>query len=319
MMQKTLFPAALFLVLLMGSSQFALAQQEGTKQEAADSCHITNIVPSFLSFWDEFAKADTATQTKIFQEKVIVPNQAVYDGVMSTVPIPLTTLIPQALAKVPEHIDAMRSMNQSITNEVPEHIKSFRKSFPDFQCSTPIYFLYSMGAFDGSVRKVNGSPALMFGVDVIAVTFGQNQDPLFAHELFHRYHNQVIQSQPDAIYWNLWEEGLATYVSRTLNPGLPDSKICCFPDIEAVKKQLPEIAGRLLGKLDSAKFEDVQEFFLGGQKALDIPERSGYYIGYLIAKQLGETRSLEQLAKLPPDEVKKLEEQELKRMKSRNG
>jgi hypothetical protein len=58
---------------------------------------------------------------------------------------------------------------------------------PDFRADQPVYFTISMGTFDGAVRDVNGSNALLFGVDVIARLYGStaNLSVLFDHELFH--------------------------------------------------------------------------------------------------------------------------------------
>jgi|SRR5579863_1864082 len=156
----------------------------------------------------------------------------------------------------------------------------------------------------------------MFGVDEIARIHGQENSALFSHELFHVYHEQIIKQESDAIYWSLWEEGLATYVSRSLNPELPENKICCLPDVNAVRPVLPKIAGELLMKLDSTSESDSARYFLGGRKNLDLPERSGYYVGYLIAQELGESRSLAELARLQPAAVRELEEDSLRRMQS---
>jgi hypothetical protein len=306
-------PSAGCIALLVALSAHAAAQPGGTRA-ADDSCRAINLVPAFLAFWDEYGKAEPAAQIRMFQARVVEPNRAVYDGVLSGVSAPVPELIARSLATAPGRIGAIRRINQSITTEVPQHIARFRQTFPDFKCTTPVYFLYSLGAFDGAVREVKGTPALMFGVDVIVQTFGDDQAPLFAHELFHVYHRQMIGEGPDELYWALWMEGLATYVSRTLNPGLPESSACCFPDIEAVSKQRSAIAAQLLARLDSVKDEDYRRFMLGGQKDLDIPQRSGYYIGYLIAQHLGERHSLAELARMPPVEVRAAVQRELENM-----
>ena len=65
-----------------------------------------------------------------------------------------------------------------------------------------------------------------FGIDAIAILHGPGDMPsFFAHELFHIYHRQVMGSRmpdPDNFtWWEMWEEGLATYVSARLNPDRP--------------------------------------------------------------------------------------------------
>jgi hypothetical protein len=44
----------------------------------------------------------------------------------------------------------------------------FRESFPDFRCTTPVYFLFAAGALDGATRQVGGRSALLFGLDLVA-------------------------------------------------------------------------------------------------------------------------------------------------------
>jgi hypothetical protein len=206
----------------------------------------------------------------------------------------------------------MRELSAKLSDELPRQIARFREAFPKFRCGEPVYFLYSAGAFDGGTRDVSGKEALMFGLDVIA-RLKEPLSPLFAHELFHVYHAERIPKSPEAFYWNMWEEGLASYVSDRLNPGEP---ACCLPPAAPVDAALPKIVAGALERLDSEKPEDYRPYFLGGENALGLPQRSGYVLGYRIAAEAGKTRSLEQLADLQPAEVRKLIEAGLRRMQA---
>jgi len=140
-------------------------------------------------------------------------------------------------------------------------------------------------------------------VDVIAAIYGQKADleAFFDHELFHIYHQQFPDPElEDTIARALWKEGLATYVGWTLNPETPESVIFALPaDMPArTRAMLPKLAGELRGKLDSKSPEDYQNFFFGNSKREDIPARSGYYVGYLVARELARDRSLPELARL---------------------
>jgi uncharacterized protein YjaZ len=66
--------------------------------------------------------------------------------------------------------------------------------------------------------------------------------------------------------------------------------------------------------LDSTRRDDYARYFLGGVDQ-DIPVRSGYYLGYLVARDLGETRSLAELARMTPGVVRPLLEQALRRLR----
>jgi hypothetical protein len=66
----------------------------------------------------------------------------------------------------------------------------------------------------------------------------------FDHELFHLYHRQVVGADAphdnEPAWWTMWMEGLATYVSQRMNPGL-DAWFLVSKSVEG----LPERAGSL--------------------------------------------------------------------------
>ena len=282
------------------------------RASSSGACQTTDLMPAFWSFWERAKAEPAARQYELFVDLVQKPNADVYEGVFDGAPKPPAEFVPDALAKVPELEARMRALSSRLATDLPRELDAFRKSFPGFRCTVPVYFVFSGGAFDGATRKVSGKTALLFGLDVIARLDGE-LSPLVVHELFHVYQGQVVKNPPGTVAWSLWEEGLATYVSRRLNPAVPEQKVCCLPPLGAMKEGLPRIAGDLLARLDSAEKSDYARYFLGGQE-LDIPPRSGYYLGYLVASEAGQTRSLEELAAMTPAEVRALEERELRRL-----
>src|SRR4029077_18889512 len=137
--------------------------------------------------------------------------------------------------------------------------------------------------------------------------------PLRRHELLHVYQEDPPGDPSKAFFWSMWTEGLATYVSQKLNPDVPEQRVCCLPPIEPIAAVLPKLAGEALTLLDSEKPDDYARFFYGNQK-IEIPARSGYYLGYRVAPEAGKTRSLKELAGLTPEQVKPLVRRELERM-----
>ena len=287
-----------------------LAAALGATPTAPD-CRTTDLMPAFWSFWEKARGQSAAEQYRLFDELVRKPNDAVYEGVFHGVPKPPAEFVPKSFEAVPAIEASMRDLSQRLSAELPAELAAFREAFPRFRCSTPVYFVYSAGAFDGATRDVSGKTALMFGLDVIA-RLKEELSPLVVHELFHVYHGEAVAEDPETFSWALWAEGLATYVSRRLNPKVPESQVCCMPQV--ADSALPRLAGEALSLLDSEKREDYARFFLGG-KELDIPSRSGYYLGYRIASEAGKTRTLEELAAMKPGEVRPLVERELQRMR----
>jgi hypothetical protein len=278
-------------------------------------CSTTDLMPAFWKYWDAAKSLSPAEQERLFEQRMIAPNQAVYDGVFHEVPRPVPEIVGDALAKMPAIEADMRELSGRLSSELPRQIARFRETFPRFRCDTDVYFLFSAGAFDGGTREVSGKDALMFGIDVIA-RLEEPLSPLVIHELFHVYHGERIPKAPEAFYWQMWEEGLASYVSRRLNPEVPESQVCCIPPAADIDAAREKVVGGALERLDSAQQEDYRRYFLGGKEPIDIPRRSGYLLGYRIAADAGKTRTLEQLAELPPAAVRRLVESGLRAMQS---
>ena len=297
-------------MVTLAAAALALVLTTTPGAPAPDACAATDLMPAFWSFWDAAKGLPRDEQVRLFQERVVGSHPAVYSGIFKDVPRPIPEVIGDSLDGMPAIEAGMRELSGRLSDELPRQIARFREAFPKFRCDTATYFLFSAGTFDGATRDVSGKEALMFGLDVIA-RLKEPLSPLFAHELFHVYHAERVSKPPEAFYWQMWEEGLASYVSGKLNPG---EKACCLPPAPPIDAALPKIVAGALERLDSEKPEDYQLYFLGSREALAIPQRSGYVLGERIAAEAGKTRSLEKLADLQPAEVRKLVEAALRRM-----
>jgi len=80
---------------------------------------------------------------------------------------------------------------------------------------------------------------------------------------------------------------------------------------EAVDPHLAEAMCGLPAKLDATTDDDKAPFFFMRPNTGRFPPRYGYYLGLLLARRIGETMPLAQMAKLPPAEVRPLLEQAL--------
>jgi len=130
--------------------------------------------------------------------------------------------------------------------------------------------------------------------------------PFLDHELFHVYHQRYFPDC-DALWCSLWQEGLAVYVAAKLNSGATDEQLLLTqprPIRPAVEPRLREAMCGLSAKLESTKEEDYAPFFFGKANDGPFPPRYGYLLGYMLVQKIGAHRTLEQLAKLPPDKVK---------------
>lgn len=185
--------------------------------------------------------------------------------------------------------------------------EDFARHFPDIAPIGDIYLIHSAGEMDGGIRFINGRRYMVFGADVMAQLYGPGDErPFFQHEVFHVYHAQFFESC-DEIRCALWREGLAVYVSEQLNPGATDAQMGLAiprpirPEVDA---NLPAAVCAVRARLGSDARDDYAPLFLG-QASLDgLPPRVGYYVGYLVAREAGRTRTLQQLAHLRAEDVR---------------
>jgi hypothetical protein len=194
---------------------------------------------------------------------------------------------------------------------------SFQAVFGPVSSAQPVYLLDSMGEMDGGTRELNRKETLLFGADVSAkIHYGKDMAPFFHHELFHVYHGPVM-ADCDALWCSMWEEGLATYVAKALNPQAGDAALMLdqpAPIRPAVDANRTGAVCAVRPLLDSQKEEDYAALFYGNSHLPGFPARTGYYLGYLVAADLAKTHSLHRLAEMKPAEVKPLFDASLVRM-----
>jgi len=180
--------------------------------------------------------------------------------------------------------------------------------FPDFRCDFPVYLADTLGQLDGAGREVDGRRALVLGIGNLAAE--QASLPLailMSHEMFHRYHYQAAGYSDDLnerqpIWQALWVEGLATYASQVLAPGTTLSDALADGELaQRAAPLLPSLAGDLLAHMDETNVAVFDRYFSYGDEDVQrrgLPWRSGYYVGYVVAKELARRHTLAALAHL---------------------
>ena len=296
-----------------------------TAPARAPRYRVHDLTPTFWRYWDEAHALPAPEQLRLFQERVVAAHPHVYTPRVLSLDAdrPLGEALaahwPRFLGFVGPHLPLARELSARVGQDLPRYDSRFRKAFPDFAYAGDVYFLVSRGVFDGATRPVEGKTALLFGTDVMAAVYGRDADPesFFHHELFHLYHDQF----PDpalggTLARSLWVEGLAVYVAEQLNPGTPEPVLFGLPRgmPDAVRERLPELAARLRARLDSREKADTQQWFSGQSLEGEVPGRAGYYLGYLMAKELGKTRTPGALARLRGTPLRRELERALRRL-----
>ena len=100
----------------------------------------------------------------------------------------------------------------------------------------------------------------------------------------------------DSPHWEqLWEEGLATYISQQMNPGATEAQALMSVTLGAqVKAMLPTLAQELRGNAESHDKDEYAAFFFGQNTRPELPPPGGYYVGYRVAQILGAGRTIRQ-------------------------
>lgn len=290
-----------------------------TTQAASRPCGYTDLVPAYRKFAIRTANLSPEDRAAAFREEIVarypdyyapeiygnptkVQARAVqfFDSIKRAVSVHGIPPVSEA------HIEEIGSL---MGREFLQQQHRFIRSFEDFQCATTVEFGVSLFKFDGHPADIGGKQHLLFGVDVIAALHESAEMPsFFDHEIFHIYHKQLIAAQlpqGDEPAWvTMWVEGLATYVSQRMNPKLDAQQVLWFPRdmVARMKTETPRAAGLLLHDIDKAGPEG-DRWFLASTQVEGLPERSGYYLGYLFAKSVGEHVDLPALARMPLEQV----------------
>lgn len=284
----------------------------------AQVCPYANLMPEFSKFVESTGDLAPPARAAAFVDRFVAKHPDFYKeslfGPREKLAARAVRLFdPQRAPKFqgtrPLTLDDVLATGRSITTDYARIEATFRKVFPDYRCDTPIAFGVSLFMFDGNQSSdVPGKSEMRFGVDLISALHPAQELPaFFHHELFHIYQAQQIgtdvptdDEQP--VSWALWNEGLATYVSWKLNPTLTAPEVFWSPrDMEEqMKPKLAEAARLMLADLDG--HENYGRWFMGGENPPGLPSRSGYYLGYLMAKHL-DKGDLRALARMPPKQV----------------
>ena len=102
---------------------------------------------------------------------------------------------------------------------------------------------------------------------------------------------------------------MAVYVGLELNPGATDEELLLTqpePIRPGVEKDRAAAVCAVTARLESTDPKDSEALFSFSRMSPGLPPRFGYYVGFLVAQELGKTRSLVQLSKLDVDEARPL-------------
>ena len=281
----------------------------------------------FIDYTDEFDRVWTATASLPDAERArqfkaefakVLPGFYDHRRMRGATEAQYDERLLKGLKAYPDQRAGIMRVAREFTVTIAPARASFESAFGPMTGYAPVLLVNSLGEFDGGTRTLEGKGYLMFGADMIDRLYKTTPiQPFFHHELFHLYHSRSFE-ECEAIWCGLWTEGLAVQVAATLNPGSTDASLLLtfpVPLRDAVEKDRRGAVCSVVAKLDSTNPADYPPLFQGRpNQGGAFPPRYGYYVGYLVAQDLGRTRSLKQLAALKANEVRPLVEASLRQM-----
>ena len=292
---------------------------------ASTDLQFVDVTDDFDRIWKETSTLPEAERAKAFRAAFAPILPGFYDPERVkdyTTADRFDARILKALDAYPQQRDAILRVSRDFQQLVGPARQEFEATFGPMRGYSDIYIVHSLGEFDGGTRDLKSGNHLLFGADVIARMYVDTPiKPFVQHELFHLLHGRTF---PDCekLYCSLWQEGLATYVAASLNPGADDVALGLTipaPIRPAVDSNKTGAVCAVRARLDSEKTDDYAALFYGNSKLDGFPARMGYYVGYMVAQDIGRTRDLKQLASMSPAEARPLIVQSLDAMADCNG
>ncbi len=280
---------------------------------AKSQLKVTYLTDDFLNYYSLSKDSSDEQKIKCFKMEVYDKAPLIYESLYNDI---------KWIGQVPEnwllrYVDEFRNIEQKFIElsgvlqaQFDSSLSEFQKTFPDFRPDFDVCILHSLGIRAGGPVTIQNKTVLMFGVDQMAKHFNfVNFNPFFQHELAHIYHAQYytpIQHEKyakDAIYNFLWREGLAVYISSVLNPDAREIEVFMIDSLPQKTNQvIQNIACDLAGNLFSTDKKMIEKYFWTSSKDSIIPKTAGYYMGYLMVKEIAKKYPLTELVKLQEEQ-----------------
>ena len=288
----------------------ALSMPVPSSAAPVDEAPFLDLMPEFWAAYDGHLAEGLETRTQTLFDGFFGKHESVYRRAGCTATL---ADVARWLPGFDDRAVAARTLHRRFARDYDSNLGRFRAALPDFDPrASPVTLLPSLMHFDAHLQPDGASLPLFFGPDAIAYYHGADADlaVLFAHELFHCYQGQknpaMCLDSAAPLFASLWMEGTATHASERLNPGasplhvlLDDAALAHASDAS-----LRAAAQAMLSNLDARDDATQALFFETGHHGDGWPPRAGYAVGLRIARGLGATLTLPQMAALPAPRVR---------------
>ena len=274
---------------------------------AAPAPKIIDLTGAYTRFFHATEGLPPAARVARFKAEMAAAFPGFYDEKRIGIPAAdYDALVARSFERFPAIEAQFTARAAAVAGQLADAQADFARTFPDIGAMPPTYLLHSLGEMDGGTRDFAGPTVLVFGADVIARAHrpNANERPFFQHELFHVYHEPLFKDCKP-LWCSLWEEGMATYVAATLNPGAKsDELLLPEADLTAIRANPAPAVCAVRARFESTDDADYKSLFNGGSHLPGLPERAGYFVGFMVAQKLGAGRTVNELAHWPVAEAR---------------
>ena len=184
------------------------------------------------------------------------------------------------------HQDAFA--RRDLSAEIRAAYARVREAFGEPLAKAPIYKVaygyqkQTNAAMEGRDRRTGRHIVIL---NRSALAEGDDWDAAIIHETWHTFQGDIGQTlQEKSIH-----EGVATYLTKLIDPQLPDHKIMLWDEQkwEAAEANRAAILAAFVKVKDSADSKQINAFTMLGRKIPDLPaapDRCGYYVGLLACR-----------------------------------
>ncbi len=298
----------------------ALALTIGLQTGALCADQPPPIATSFETFWTAAQGQPFEKQMALWDSLIEQPRQQLYDWVVwekrgnpgwqkeKTAALKARF---GAYTRIGSQIPAAA---RALEADIPAEVAKFRGLFPDASANPSVAVVLAPDFDSKSGVLTDGTPMLALSIDTLILEKA-DLTILLPHELFHLYdavHAGITNDgvMPGAkLTLPLFEEGFATYVSSLVSPGHTDGEYLLQKSLGALPdSRLPEVAGRFLGDGDQLAINTADNseanyrWFAGNDTnyQADLPNRSGYWLGLHLIRQMAKTHTLQEMAAWSP-------------------
>ncbi len=244
--------AGLLLVLAVGC-----AHGSGTGPTSERTVEQIDVVPGFLSAWEEVRSAPRADQVAHTRQALLATHPELFGPEVFGPGTTLDRDLERLLVEMPRLAPKLHALSDRMPGEVERSARRFLNDFPELAWSGPVASSLSFSQFEAVWRNVRGRRTLVLGLDAIAFYRGPYapMEPLIHHALARALLPAWKGPGPVPLWWTLWGEAFPLAAVRTLDPAASDADLRLMEEGKD-PTALAALARRVRGVLDSTRESD---------------------------------------------------------------